>query len=277
MTTPPTGIGDNEVTLLLNDLLDLYGYDFTNYSKASLKRRIANLVTKDKFPSFAEFRYRLRNDDNYLLRFVEQVTVNVTEMFRDPSFYKTLRTSVLPLLASRPVIRIWHAGCSTGEEVYSMAILLQEAGLLHKSLLYATDINPGVLEKLRKGIFPLSQMKQYSENYNLTGSKDTLSRYYTAQYDYAKFDESLSRQMIISTHNLVSDSSFNEFQLIVCRNVLMYFDKVLQNKVLELFNHSLETLGFLALGSKETLRFSVIEKNYKQLENREKIWRKMGD
>lgn len=275
MDVQPTSLGDNEIDMLLNDLLDVYGYDFTNYSKASLKRRIANLFSKDKFPSFAELRYRLRNDDDYLSRFVEQVTVNVTEMFRDPSFYKTLRTNVLPLLAARPVIRIWHAGCSTGEEVFSMAILLKEAGLLHKSLLYATDINPGVLEKLRKGIFPLSQMKQYSENYNLTGGKDTLSKYYTAQYDYAKFDESLSRQMIISTHNLVSDSSFNEFQLVVCRNVLIYFDKVLQNNVLRLFDQSLEILGFLALGSKETLRFSVIDTKYKQLENREKIWRKM--
>jgi len=268
-------IGEAEIGILLNDLLEVYGYDFTNYSKASLRRRIENLYTKDKFPSFAEFRYKLRNDENYLLRFVEQVTVNVTEMFRDPSFYKTLRTDILPLLASRPVIRIWHAGCSTGEEAYSMAILLKEANLLHKSLLYATDINPGVLEKVRKGIFPLSQMKQYSENYNLTGSKEALSKYYTAQYEWAKFDESLSSRMIISTHNLVSDSSFNEFQLVVCRNVLIYFDKVLQNRVLELFDQSIETLGFLALGSKETLRFSSIYTKYKQLENREKIWRKM--
>lgn len=272
---PNNSISDNDIHVLLNDLLDVHGYDFTNYSKASLKRRIENLYTKDKFPSFAEFRYRVRNDDNYLLRFVEQVTVNVTEMFRDPWFYKTLRTEILPVLASRPIIRIWHAGCSTGEEVYSMAILLKEAGLLHKSLLYATDINPSVLERVRKGIFPLSQMKQYSENYNLSGSKEALSRYYTAQYEWAKFDEELSRKMIISTHNLVSDSSFNEFQLIVCRNVLIYFDKVLQNRVLELFDQSLETLGFLALGSKETLRFSSIYAKYKQLDSREKIWRKV--
>ena len=271
---PRNSIGDDEINILLNDLLDLYGYDFTNYSKASLRRRIENLFTKDKFPSFAEFRYRLRKDDTYLLRFVEQITVNVTEMFRDPPFYKTLRTNILPMLASRPVIRIWHAGCSTGEEVFSMAILLKEANLLHKSLLYATDINPAVLEKVRKGIFPLSQMKQYSENYNLTGSKEPLSKYYTAQYEWAKFDETLSRRMIISTHNLVSDSSFNEFQLIVCRNVLIYFDKTLQNRVLELFDQSLEMLGFLAIGSKETLRFSTIYPKYTQVENKEKIWRK---
>ena len=268
-------IDDREVNTLLNDLLEVHGYDFTNYSKASIKRRIEGLFTKDKFPSFAEFRYRLRNDENYLLRFVEQVTVNVTEMFRDPLFYKMLRMQVLPMLAARPVIRIWHAGCSTGEEVFSMAILLKEANLLHKSLLYATDINPGVLEKVRKGIFSLSLMKQYSENYNMTGGNEPLSKYYTAQYEWAKFDETLSSRMIISTHNLVSDSSFNEFQLIVCRNVLIYFDKVLQNRVLELFDQSLETLGFLAMGSKETLRFSTIYPKYRQLDNKEKIWRKI--
>jgi len=274
MELQPGGIRDEEVDILLDDLLSLYGYDFTNYSRASLKRRIANLFTIDRFPSFAEFRYRLRMDHEYLLRFVQQVTVNVTEMFRDPPFYKTLRTEILPLLAARPVIRIWHAGCSTGEEVFSVAILLKEAGLLHKSLLYATDLNPGVLEKLRRGIFPMAQMRQYSENYNASGGKSDLSKYYTAQYDWAKFDESLSARMIVSTHNLVSDSSFNEFQLIICRNVLIYFDKELQNKVLNLFDQSLETLGFLALGSKETLKFSSIAPMYKQLENREKIWRK---
>ncbi|HWB24767.1 MAG TPA: protein-glutamate O-methyltransferase CheR [Chitinophagaceae bacterium] len=268
-------ISDKEIDILLADLLEVHGYDFTNYSRASLKRRIESLYTKDKFPSFAEFRYKLRNDENYLLRFVEQVTVTVTEMFRDPGFYKTLRTDILPVLASRPVIRIWHAGCATGEEVYSMAILLKEANLLHKSLLYATDINPGVLEKIRRGIFPIGLIKQYSENYNLSGGGEALSKYYTAKYEWAKFDELLSSRMIISTHNLVSDRSFNEFQLIVCRNVLIYFDKTLQNRALELFDESLETLGFLALGSKETLRFSTIYPKYRQAENREKIWRKM--
>ncbi|HET7897499.1 MAG TPA: CheR family methyltransferase, partial [Flavisolibacter sp.] len=160
---------DEEVYILLNDLVEVYGYDFNDYAKASLKRRIQRLYSLDKFPSFAEFRYRIRNDDVYLKRFVEEITVNVTEMFRDPEFYKVLRNDLLPLLATYPLIRIWHAGCSTGEEVYSMAILLQEANLLSKSLLYATDINPDVLEKAKAGIFPLSGMKQYSENYILSG------------------------------------------------------------------------------------------------------------
>jgi chemotaxis protein methyltransferase CheR len=202
---------DEEIEILLNDLLDVYGYDFNDYSKASLKRRIKRLYGLDRFPSFAEFRFRLRNDDVYLKRFVEEITVNVTEMFRDPDFYKALRKDVLPLLATYPLIRIWHAGCSTGEEVYSMAILLKEANLLHKSLLYATDINPDVLGKAKAGIFPLSNMKQYSENYIYTGGRQDFSAYYTTRYDYAKFDRELSQRMVFATHNLVSDGSFNSF------------------------------------------------------------------
>lgn len=268
-------LSDDDVELVLRDLIDLYGYDFTNYSRASLKRRILRLLSNDRFLSFAEFRYRLRNDTEYFKRFVEQITVNVTEMFRDVRFYKSLREQVLPVLATKPVIRIWHAGCSTGEEVYSMAILLSEANLLQKSLLYATDINPAVLEKVRTGIFPLSQMKQYSENYIASGGRKDFSSYYTAQYNAAKFDESLGKRIVLATHNLVSDGSFNEFQLILCRNVMIYFDKPLQDRVLQLFYESLEVLGYLALGSKETLKFTEVSGMFKQLENREKIWRKI--
>jgi chemotaxis protein methyltransferase CheR len=259
---------------LLNDVMQKYGYDFMDYSAASMKRRINRLVSIDRFPSFAEFRHHLLTNEDYLQRFVEEITVNVTEMFRDPSFYRTLREHVLPILATHPFIRIWHAGCSTGEEVYSMAILLEEAGLMHKSLLYATDINPGVLQKLQSGIFPIAHMRQYSENYIESGGQKDFSSYYTAKYNWAKFNESLSSKMIVSTHNLVSDRSFNEFQLIFCRNVLIYFDKHLQDKVLKLFDESLETLGFLALGAKESLKFSSIGKHYKPVNGREKIWRK---
>ncbi len=269
-------IADEEIELLLTDVLELYGYDFTDYSRASLKRRIGRLISLDRFPSFAEFRFRVRSDESYLRRFVEQITVNVTEMFRDPVFYQNLRTQVLPILATYPLIRIWHAGCSTGEEVYSLAILLKEANLLHKSLQYATDLNPDVLEKARKGFFPLSQMKSYSENYILSGGKTDFSTYYTAKYDFAKFDETLKEKMIFATHNLVSDRSFNEFQLILCRNVMIYFDRSLQDHVLSLFDQSLEPLGFLGLGSKETLRFSEVARKFKQLEPREKIWRKIA-
>ncbi|MGZ5245851.1 MAG: CheR family methyltransferase [Flavitalea sp.] len=268
-------IKDEELNVLTATLFELYGYDFTNYAKSSLKRRVNRLMIIDRIPSFAELLFRVRNDADYLPHLVEEVTVNVTEMFRDPLTFKFIREHVLPILATHPFIRIWHAGCATGEEVYSMAIILEEAKLLHKSLLYATDLNASVIENIRKGIFPMSAMKQYSENYILSGGKKDFSDYYTAKYDWAKFNENLSSKMIVATHNLVSDRSFNEFQLILCRNVLIYFDKNLQEKALELFDDSLEKLGFLVLGSKENIRFSSITKKYVQLDSKEKIWRKM--
>jgi len=267
-------VNDTETETVINDLLEVYGYDFTEYSKASLKRRINRLFTLDRFPNFAEFRYRILHDKTYLKRLVEEMTVNVTEMFRDPSFYKILRTDILPVLATYPFIRIWHAGCSTGEEVFSMAILLEEANLLHKSLLYATDLNSNVVEKARRGIFQLRHMKQYSENYILSGGKKEFSAYYTAKYEYAKFNETFSKKMVYATHNLVSDRSFNEFQIILCRNVLIYFEKGLQDRVFSLFDQSLDNLGFLALGAKETLRFASILPKYTQHPTKEKIWRK---
>ncbi|HEY8914845.1 MAG TPA: protein-glutamate O-methyltransferase CheR [Chitinophaga sp.] len=268
-------VKDEELDLLLDELYRSYGYDFTNYARASLKRRVSRLMIIDRFPSFAELLYRVRQDPAYLTRMVEELTVNVTEMFRDPQVFKTIREEVLPILATHPFIRIWHAGCATGEEVYSMAILLDEANLLHKSLLYATDLNPTAIENIRKGVFPISEMKQYSENYILSGGKHDFSKYYTAKYNWAKFDDRLKAKMIVATHNLVSDRSFNEFVLIFCRNVLIYFDKYLQDNVLTLFDDSLEKLGFLVLGSKENLRFSPIARKFKQLENRERIWRKV--
>lgn len=267
-------IADTEIELLLNDVLELYGYDFNLYSKASLLRRINRLYSLDKFTSFGNFRNKIITDKDYFKRFIEEITVNVTEMFRDPYFYKTIRDELLPQLATKPFIRIWHAGCSTGEEVYSMAILLQEANLLKKSLIYATDINPDVLEKAKSGIFPLSQLRQYSENYILSAGRQDFSSYYSANYGSAKFNESLSERMIFSTHNLVSDGSFNEFHLIMCRNVFIYFDKDLQQRVFNLFDASLEKLGYLAMGSKETLKFSPLFPKYKQI-GKEKIWRKI--
>ncbi|MFD2903511.1 CheR family methyltransferase [Sphingobacterium anhuiense] len=269
----PSIIKNEDIELLLTDVAERYGYDFTQYSKASLKRRLNRLCLIDKFTSFAELRYRVISDPEYLQRFVEEITVNVTEMFRDPNFYKALREDVFPRLGTYPFIRIWVAGCSTGEEAYSIAILLKEANLYHKSLIYATDINPGVLERASSGMFPISQMQQYSENYIQSGGLEDFSKYYAANYDSVKFNGDLKDKIIFSTHNLVSDTSFNAFQLILCRNVLIYFDKDLQNSVFDLFDESLDTLGYLALGSKETIRFSNLEKKYKQI-NDERIWRK---
>lgn len=265
---------DEEIELLLNDALELYGYDFTGYSRASLKRRILRLYSLDKLVSFAEFRYKIRSEPGYFTRFLEEVTINVTEMFRDPEFYETLRNKVFPALGTYPFIRIWIAGCSTGEEAYSISIILKELNLLKKSLIYATDVNAVVLQKASDAIFPIKKMKQYSENYINAGGSQNFSDYYSANYSLAKLNDELKRKIIFSTHNLVSDNSFNEFQLILCRNVLIYFERELQLKVFNLFDNSLENLGYLALGSKETLDFSSIKNKYKRL-GTAKIWRKI--
>jgi len=266
-------IDDREIDVLVNDVYEYYGYDFGSYSKASFKRRVERLYQMDGFPDFAEFLSKVRTDSEYFKRMVEEITVNVTEMFRDPLFYKSLRNDILPILGTKPFIRIWHAGCSTGEEVYSMAILLKEANLLHKSLLYATDLNALVLDTAKSGVFPLRMMKQYSENYMASGGKKDFSHYYTANYGLAKLGEELSEKMVFSQHNLVSDRSFNEFDLIMCRNVLIYFDKDLQDRCLQLFDDSLSKLGYLALGTKESIKYSQLQSRYRQ-HNKEKIWKK---
>jgi chemotaxis protein methyltransferase CheR len=267
-------IEDIELETLINDIYEYYGFDFGNYSRASLKRRVSRVYQLDGFSNFYEFLSKVRYDPEYCKRMIDEITVNVTEMFRDPAFYKIVRTEILPQLATKPFIRLWHAGCSTGEEVYSMAIMLKEAGLLHKAIIYATDINSKVLETAKKGIFPLRMMKEYSENYRDSGGERDFSDYYIANYGIVKFSEELSEKMVFSQHNLVSDNSFNEFDFILCRNVLIYFDNNLQKRVINLFDESLSILGFLALGTKETIKYSISTTKYKQLE-KEKIWRKI--
>ena len=267
-------VEDDDITLILAELVTLYGYDFSNYSKASLRRRINRIVNKDKIVSIAEFRYKLVHDELYFNHFLEEVTVNVTEMFRDPIFFKSLRENVLPHLKTYPLIRIWHAGCSTGEEVYSLAILLKEEGLLERTLLYATDINQHVLESAQSGAFSIENMTEYTRNYIKSGGKKDFSSYYSAKYGKAIFSSELKNRMVFSTHNLVTDQSFNEFNLIVCRNVLIYFNPLLQNKVVNLFNDSLSESGHLALGSKESIRSTTIESNFKNVDIKQKIWQK---
>lgn len=268
-------IGEEEIILLLEDIYYCYGYDFSDYSKASLKRRISRIMHHDKLPSLAELKVKVLKDEEYFNHFLEEITVNVTEMFRDPLFYKELREKVLPQLSTYPSIRIWHAGCSTGEEVYSMAIMLEEEGLLDRSLIYATDINQRVLEKAKSAKFSIDNMRQYTQNYILSGGKKEFSYYYTAEYGKVLFKEDLKNRMVFSTHNLVADQSFNEFNLIVCRNVLIYFNQDLQNKVIGLFNESLPKLAYIALGSKETLAFSDYENNYKAVNAKQRIWQKI--
>ena len=267
-------VEDSQIEILINEVFEKYGLDFSGYSQASFKRRVVRLIQLDDYQNFYEFLYKVKTDSEYFTRFVEEITVNVTEMFRDPLFYKVLREKILPQLGTKPFIRLWHAGCSTGEEVFSMAILLKELNLLHKSLIYATDINGAVLEKAKKGIFPLQMMKQYSENYMVSGGNKDFSHYYTANYGLAKFEEDLLEKMVFSQHNLISDTSFNEFDLILCRNVLIYFDKDLQDRALNLFNDSLANLGYLALGTKETIKFSILKHRFSQVE-KEKIWKKI--
>jgi len=265
---------EDEISLLLTDLIDIYGYDFTGYSKPMLYRRINRLFKLRSFSGFTAFRYLLIHDPEYLNWFISEITVPVTEMFRDPSFFLALRNEVLPTLSASPLIRIWHAGCSTGEEAYSMAIVLKELNLLEKSILYATDINREVLKVAASGIFSQKSLKQYSENYINSGGAASFSDYYTAHYDLVKFDDQLKKRIVFSTHNLAADTSFNHFQLIICRNVLIYFNQNLQNRVFALFDNSLETSGFLSLGSKETLRFAAIHQHYQIINQKEKIWQK---
>ena len=264
-------IEDIELETFINDVYEYYGFDFGSYSRASLKRRVIRILQLDGFISFYDFLSKVKYDPDYYKRVIDEITVNVTEMFRDPSFYKIVRNEILPQLALKPFIRLWHAGCSTGEEVYSMAILLKEAGILHKSLIYATDINSKVLETAKKGIFPLRMMKDYSDNYRDSGGLEDFSTYYIANYGNAKFKDELAERMVFSQHNLVSDNSFNEFDFILCRNVLIYFDNSLQKRVINLFDESLALSGFLALGTKETIKYSTSPNKYTQL-GKEKVW-----
>lgn len=267
-------VQDHEIEALISTLYEYYGYDFSGYSRASFSRRVLRLLEMGGYPDMAALISRVRQEPGYFETVVDELTVNVTEMFRDPSFYRALRETVLPALGPKPFLRIWHAGCSTGEEVFSMAILLEELGLLHKSLLYATDLSPEVLESAKKGIFQLRFMKLYQENYAASGGKEDFSSYYSANYGLAKFPQRFLERMVFSHHNLVSDRSFNEFDLILCRNVLIYFDKELQSRALDLFDESLPPLGFLALGSKENIRFSNIGQRYAPV-GKDKIWKKV--
>lgn len=265
-----------EIELLLEGVFRYYGYDFRNYAPASLKRRIWNAIRAEDLTTVSGLQEKILHDPACLERFILQLSVNVTSMFRDPSFYLALRTHVVPLLRTYPFIRIWHAGCATGEEVYSMAILLQEENLYHRCRLYATDINEEVLKKAKAGIFPLESMQEYTHNYLQSGGKQSFSEYYTAAYDSAIFRSSLKENMVFSQHNLVTDSSFNEFHVILCRNVLIYFNQVLQEHVYQLFHDSLGVFGVLGLGKPETLKFTPYEKHYQQLVTTEKLYRRMS-
>src|SRR6476661_3354514 len=264
-----------EIELLLEGVFRHYGFDFRSYAYASIRRRLWKRVEGEGLSSISELQAKILHDTDAMERLLLDLSVNVTAMFRDPTFYKEFREKVIPLLRTYPFIRIWHAGCSTGEEVFSMAILLEEEGLYDRARLYATDINDVVLQRAKQGIFPLDRMQEYTENYMKAGGKRSSSEYYTAKYDGALFNSSLKRNIVFSQHNLVTDRSFSEFHVIFCRNVLIYFDKTLQNQVHSLFYDSLVMLGILALGSKESLKFSKYEPCYEKLSPTEKLYRKV--
>ena len=279
MPGPPTGYSPElervEIELLLEGVFRQYGFDFRSYAYASIRRRLWKRVEAEGLNNLSELQARVLHDTDTMERLLLDLSVNVTAMFRDPLFYVSFREKVIPLLRTYPFIRIWHAGCSTGEEVYSMAILLEEAGLYDRARVYATDINDVVLQQARRGIFPLERMQEYTENYIKAGGTRSFSEYYTAKYDGALFDQRLVRNVVFAQHNLVTDRSFAEFNVIFCRNVLIYFDKDLQNQVHSLFYDSLVRFGILCLGSKESLKFSKYDARYERLDPSEKIYRKV--
>lgn len=266
---------DIEIALLLEGLYRYYGFDFREYSPASLKRRILERMRAEKLETVSRFQDRVLHDAACMERLLLGLSVHVTSMFRDPEFYLTFRRKVVPILKTYPTVRIWHAGCSTGEEVYSMAILLQEEGLYRKSLIYATDISHEVLRKAREGIFPLSTMQEYTSNYMKAGGTREFSDYYTAHYDNVIFHPSLKTNVVFAEHNLATDGSFNEFHVILCRNVMIYFNKALQERVHNLIYDSLSMFGVFGLGNKESLKFTPREAFYEQLDDRDKLYRKV--
>lgn len=268
-------IATTEYKELLESIRFIYGYDFTDYSEPSLKRRIIHFMDGRKIDKLDQLGKLLLKDESVFEEFVQELSVSFTEMFRDPPFYKGLREKVLRRLATYPVIKIWIAGCATGEEVYSLAILLKEEELLGRSIIYATDINQKSLEIAKHGTYSIEGMQRYTKNYIESGGKQSFSEYYTAKYNSALFNQSLKQKIVFSSHNLAADKSFNEFQLIICRNVLMYFNQNLQDSVISLFYDSLCNFGFLGLGDKESLLFSKKKECFEETASKEKIYMKV--
>ncbi|MBV1879157.1 MAG: protein-glutamate O-methyltransferase CheR [Pseudomonadales bacterium] len=269
-------IAEIEINVLLEAIRLRYDYDFSNYARASLKRRIQNLLLKEKLEMPYQLIPRILYEEEIFNRFLAEMSVTVTELFRDPASFHALAEHVFPRLESYAYFKIWHAGCATGEEVYSLAILLEEAGLLDKARIYATDYNKQSLKTAEHGIFPAADIKQYHHAYKKAGGKKQLAHYYTHQYDAIKFKDSLKKNITFAYHNLVKDGIFGEMHLILCRNVMIYFDRELQNHTFTLFNNSLARKGFLSLGSKETLAYSVIDAEFETCCKSNRIFRKLN-
>ena len=263
-----------EIQVLLEAIYLKYGYDFRNYSKASIKRRILHRLSLSGFKTISEMQHKILYDKQFFEILIQDLSIKVTEMFRDPSFHNAVRENIIPVLKDLPFIKAWHAGCASGEEVYSMAILLKEESLYDKTTIYATDFNEGVIKKAKDGIYPAERLKEYTHNYQKAGGQSSFADYYTAKYDYALINKSLKKNIVFAEHNLVTDWVFGEMNMIMCRNVLIYFNRDLQNRVIHLFRDSLCKDGFLCLGSKESIRDSEYSDDFVDFVKKEKLYRK---
>lgn len=263
-----------EIQLLLEAIFLRYGYDFRTYSKAHIKRRVLHRLSISQLPNVTELLNKVLRDRSFFLLFLDDLSINVTEMFRDPDFYKSMRDNIIPKLRTYAYFKIWIAGCATGEEVYSLAILLKEEGLLDRCQMYATDFNRKVLEIAREGVYQKADIEQYDRNYALSGGKYKMSDYYQSMYGSVMFNKELSNRIVFADHNLVTDSVFADVNLIMCRNVMIYFEKNLQENVLNLFHESLVPSGILCLGTKESIKFTRVEKLFEVIDEKQKIYKK---
>ncbi len=263
-----------EISLLLEGIYRRYGYDFRDYARASVTRRMTQFLQDSGCESYLDVAGKLLRDAEFFYRLIPYFSVSVTALFRDPSFYAALRSNVVPLLRTWPSFKVWHAGCATGEEVYSMAILLREQGIIDRAQLYATDISQGALERGREGIYSLETLRKGSKNYHLAGGGNSLSEHYRVRYNAGAMDAGLRRRITFAQHNLVTDKAFGEMQMVVCRNVLIYFNDQLQERVLRLFWESLDFGGFLCLGDKETLAYSPMADHFEAVDEKNRIYKK---
>jgi len=263
-----------EFSFLLEIIYQKYGYDFRQYSEAHIRRRILNRLAMSQLKSISEIHFKVLHDKIFAAQLLQDLSITVTEMYRDPLFYKALREKVIPILKTYPFLKIWHAGCSTGEEVYSMAIILKEEGLYDRTTIYATDFNQQALNQAKEGIYSNEIIKEYTTNYQLSGATEPFSNYYSSNYEMVIMDQSLKKNIVWANHNLVTDGVFAEVHMILCRNVMIYFNKFLQNKVHQLFYDSLINGGMLCMGAKENLRFTDFSNEYIELDKKQKIFKK---
>jgi chemotaxis protein methyltransferase CheR len=273
---PQHGYEEVEIEMLLHGIRSRYGYDFSHYSRASLKRRLERALAQARLERLSELLDRMFHDETYLEEFLKIMSVTVTEMFRNPDFYQAVREQVVPVLKTYPFIKIWHAGCATGEEVYSMALLLHEEGFLDRARIYATDYNKHTLDAASRGVYSARHMATYAANYYAAGGHGSFPDYYSDGYELAKFKDFLKERITFSYHNLVTDGVFGEMNLICCRNVLIYFDRTLQDQVLGKFAESLRHGGFLCLGNRESLNFTAVKSLFAPVDKAQRIYQKCG-